>query len=178
MWLGFDSTFIFCECLLSLCLPLYGAVGGCSPFQTPYYINARQNPASSDVLLASAEWGSWPSLLISPALWSISRGRRAPRGLQGQPACRARLCRGSQPRLPLHKEASGRSAEELGLQPEQRVFCHPSSGGSIPAGAGCAAPGAGLLRRIPARAACGPGGQSPSSGGVTAGPALSSSPLG
>ena len=54
MWLGCDSTFIFCKCLLSLCLAIYTAVGGYSPFQTPYYINAGQNSASSDVLLASA----------------------------------------------------------------------------------------------------------------------------
>lgn len=37
------------------------------------------------------------------------------------------------------------------------MFCHPSLGDTVLAGAGCAAPGAGVLCGIPARAACGPG---------------------
>lgn len=63
MCLGFDSTFIFYKCFPSHCLAVYTAVGGCSPSQTPYYSNAGQNPAASDILLASVRWGSWSYFL-------------------------------------------------------------------------------------------------------------------
>lgn len=56
MWLGFDSTFIFSKCFPNYCLAVYTAVGGCCPSQTPYYSNAGQNPAASNILLASVEW--------------------------------------------------------------------------------------------------------------------------
>lgn len=88
-WLSFDSTIILCKSLLSLCLAIQPAVKGCSPSKpwTTSVPPPASNPASSAVLLAPVQWGSWPSLLRSPALWSIPQARQAPQRLHAQPGC-------------------------------------------------------------------------------------------